>query len=135
MICENELSTASKYCPKCALHNVNRLAFIHDAKLELMFSRTYERLSSVITSYREKFTKETVDNDTNNIVFNNHCKTLCNSTTSPFISVLLDVDGIVLSKSTWLFKKGGLDFPVDEDLYLETNDYMLTNPLQDKKSI
>ncbi|CAF4403905.1 unnamed protein product, partial [Rotaria magnacalcarata] len=80
-----------------------------------MFTRTYDRLSSVIDEYRECFTKQQMKNETNDIVYNKNYKLLYNSTNDRFITILLHVDGIGLSnnnkESLWLLSCSIIELP------------------------
>ncbi|CAF3985987.1 unnamed protein product [Rotaria magnacalcarata] len=80
-----------------------------------MFTRTYDRLSSVIDEYRECFTKQQMNNETNDIVYNKNYKLLYNSTNDRFITILLHVDGIGLSnnnkESLWLLSCSIIELP------------------------
>jgi hypothetical protein len=97
--CESDLSITTKTCSKCANNNCKRLALIFDSTQEIIFTRTYDRLSSIINSYRETFTKQKNDTETNDIVFNRNYKILRDSINYPFISIILHLDGISLGKS------------------------------------
>ncbi|CAM4845118.1 unnamed protein product [Rotaria magnacalcarata] len=113
--CESELSIASKKCPTCSDTKSERIAEVFDTLQETIFTRTYDRLSSVIDEYREYFTKQQMNNETNDIVYNQNYKLLYNSTNDRFITILLHVDGTCLSnnnkESLWLLSCSIIELP------------------------
>jgi hypothetical protein len=64
-----------------------------------MFARVYDRLSFITSSYRESFTKQETDNETNDIVYNKNYKIFSDSIHYPFISIVLHLDGVTFDKS------------------------------------
>ena len=112
--CGKYLSTTSKVCLKCINDNPKRLAFIFDSIQEIMFARIYDRLSSIIESYRQSITKQETDYETNDIVYNRNYKLLCDSVCHPFISIIIHLDGIDLTKSTmklWILSCSIVELP------------------------
>jgi hypothetical protein len=113
--CRDDISSGSKTCSKCPNDKPQRLALVFDAMQELMFTRTYDRLFTIINSYREMFTQRTLDTETNDIVYNRNYKTLCDSIDYPFISIILHLDGISLSKSNkqpmWILSCSIVELP------------------------
>jgi hypothetical protein len=97
--CKTDLPTESKRCPNCVNDNPQHFAFVFDSIQEITFTRTYDRLSSIINSYRQIFAKQEVDNKTNDVVYNDNYKILHNSINYPFISIIIHLDGISLGKS------------------------------------
>ena len=68
------------------------MAIIFDALQEIIFRGMYDRLIPIISSYRESFGEQQIDDEMNNIVQNNSYKILCDSTNYPFISLLLHIE-------------------------------------------
>jgi hypothetical protein len=89
--CRDDISSGSKTCSKCPNDKPQRLALVFDAMQELMFTRTYDRLFTIINSYREMFTQRSLDTETN------------------------DIDGISLSKSNkqpmWILSCSIVELP------------------------
>ncbi|CAF1285763.1 unnamed protein product [Rotaria sordida] len=98
--CKTDLAFNLKNCPKCTNNHQQRLAIVHDALQDIMFTRIYDRLRSNIDLYREKFQKQSIDDETNDIVFNQNYKKMCDCINYPFISIILHIDGINLSESS-----------------------------------
>lgn len=123
--CESDLSLTSKKCTKCSNTNSERIAEVFDTLQETVFTRTYDRLSSAIDAYRKCFTEQQINNDTNDIVYNQNYKTLCNGTTDTFITILLHIDGIRLSKSSkeslWLLSCSIIELPPNIRIRRENN--------------
>jgi hypothetical protein len=94
--CKTDLSITQKICSKCPDNNPKRLAFIFDSIQEIMFARVYDRLCFIINSYRDSFTKQETDYETNDIVYNRNYKIFRDSIHYPFISIILHLDGINL---------------------------------------
>ncbi|CAF5012904.1 unnamed protein product, partial [Rotaria sp. Silwood1] len=113
--CKSDLSTTSTKCLKCTNDNSERLALVFDAIQEIVFTRTYDRLCSTIDTYRETFTKQKIDHDINDIVYNQNYRTLCDSNPYPFLTILLHLDGISLGKSNtqclWILNGSIIELP------------------------
>ena len=114
--CESGLPSTLKKCPKCSNINSERIAEVFDTLQETVCTGMYGRLSSVIDAYRECYTKQQMNNETNDIVYYQNYKTLCDSINDPFIIILLHVDGISLSNSNieslWLFSCSIIKLPL-----------------------
>jgi hypothetical protein len=113
--CKIEIPSSSGKCLKCTNDTPERVAIIFDVLQELIFTRTYDRLSSTINSYREIFRNQQFDDDTNDIVYNKSYKKLFDSIAYPFISILLHLDGINLGKSNkqclWILSCSIIEIP------------------------
>lgn len=110
--CKLDLVTPSMKCNNCTNE---RLAIIFDVLQQAIFTRTYDRLCETINSYREVFTKKQADDKINDIVYNRNYKILRDSSPDSFISILLHLDGISLSKSTaqslWILSCSIVELP------------------------
>ncbi|CAM4791381.1 unnamed protein product [Rotaria magnacalcarata] len=99
--CKNHVSISSTICLNCASGKRQRLAF--------------DRLYTIIDEYRKLFTQRTLDNETNDIVYNRNYKILCNLFNYPFISIILHLDGISLSasnkQSMWMLSCSIVELP------------------------
>jgi hypothetical protein len=113
--CKIDLPTTSKYCSQCTNNKPKRLALVYDVNQEIIFTQTYDRVSSIIKSYRETFSKNVLDNETNDIVYNKNYKILYRYTNYPFISVIIHLDGIKLDKSSknhlWILSCALIELP------------------------
>ena len=94
---------------------MKRLANIYDADLSLLFVRTLDCLSTEIDTYRAAFLTAPRDELTNDIPYNNNYQLLLNATNQPFISLVLHLDGIGLSRSSkqslWLLSCSLVELP------------------------
>ena len=110
--CKLDLVTTPNKCTNCTNE---RLGIIFDSLQETIFTRTYDRLSKTIVSYREAFTRKQFDGEINDIVYNINYKTLRESSPDPFISILLHLNGIGLSESTnqclWILSSSIVELP------------------------
>ncbi|UJR12987.1 hypothetical protein I4U23_000013 [Adineta vaga] len=97
--CGKDLLMSSKKCWNCPDNKPKHLATIFDSLQEALFTQVYDRLSSVINSYREQFTNQPFDDESNDIIYNQNYKFLYDSTHHTFISIILHLDGIPLGKS------------------------------------
>ena len=113
--CMSDLPITSKSCPKCPHDNRDRLAFLFDSIQVTMFTRTYDRLSSIINSYRQNFGKEEVGSETNDIIYNRNYKSLCDGVHYSFISIIVHLDGVSLCKTSkrtlWIFSCSICELP------------------------
>ena len=97
--CKTDLPINQKTCPSCKNDNPKCFALIFDSIQEILFARTYDRLSSIINSYRQVFANQATDNETNDVVYNKNYKSFFNYIQYPFISVIIHLDGIGLGRS------------------------------------
>ena len=113
--CQCHLPLNERYCNKCGPGEAKRLANIYDANLSLLFNRTLDCLSNEINSYRRTFLTASRDELTNDIPYNKNYQLLLNTTNQPFISLILHLDGIGLSRSNnqplWLLSCSLVELP------------------------
>lgn len=115
--CLTMLSYDDKTCNKCVPFEHKRLANIFDVNQPLVFARMLDRLMPDIDAYRIQIAADhlPIDND-NDIVFNALYRELKQTMGStPFISLILHLDGINLSKSSkltlWLLSCSLIELP------------------------
>jgi hypothetical protein len=107
-------------CNKCSSLNDKSIATIFDINQPLVFTQMIDRLLTDIEDTRKQIILNNLspDNNSNNdIIFNEVYKELQNKCSStPFISLLLHLDGISLCKSSkltlWLFSASLIELPV-----------------------
>ena len=113
--CECDLPLNERYCQKCGPDKMKQLANIYDADLSLLFTRTLDCLSTEIDTYRTQFLASPRDESTNDIPYNNNYQLLLNTTTQLFISIILHLEGIGLSRShnhpLWLLSCSLVELP------------------------
>lgn len=97
--CKRDLIESSKICSQCPNDYPKRLAIVFDSIQETLFTQVYDHLHFIINSYRERFTKQEIDNETNDIVYNKNYKIFRDSIHYAFISLIIHLDGINLDKS------------------------------------
>ncbi len=109
------MTKSSKICSQCPNNNPKRIAIIFDSIQETLFTQVYDHLYFIINSYRERFTKQEIDNETNDIVFNENYKIFRDSINHPFISLIMHLDGIKLDKSNkhhlWILSCSIVELP------------------------
>lgn len=116
--CQNTLSTNDKTCNGCNSLDVRSIVSIFDVNQQLVFTRTLNRLLIDIETNRQQIvTDRSSPYNNNDIVFNRVYQELENKYGSiPFISLLLHLDGICLSKSSkltlWLLSCSIVELPV-----------------------
>jgi hypothetical protein len=98
--CGKDLPKTIKICSICGESGSKHLALVFDVLQERVFAQTYDRLSTLIDNYRSIFSQNVFSNENNDIVYNRNYKILSESIDNPFISVVLHIDGISLSKSS-----------------------------------
>ncbi|CAF3834664.1 unnamed protein product [Rotaria magnacalcarata] len=113
--CKVDLPTSSKTCSKCNSNKSHSRALIFDAMHELVFTQIYDRLHTIMNAYRDIFKQQTFDDENNDVVYNQNYKLLCDSTDDPFISIILHLDGVSLSKSNkqpmWILSCSFVELP------------------------
>ncbi|CAF1241007.1 unnamed protein product [Rotaria sordida] len=106
--CNAYVSLKKKFCFKCSSNDSKTFAFIYDMNIEEYIRNIYIRLKIEIDQYRNQLRLMNDKNKTNDIGFNNlYQQLLKDNLNDNFITFLLHLDGIGLSKSTnlkmWLF--------------------------------
>ena len=113
--CNCELRSGERYCSRCRSAEAKQLANIYDVDLSLSFSRMLDFLSPSIDAYRDRFLNCPRDESTNDIPYNKNYRLLLDSTNQPFISIIIHLDGISLSRSSnqplWLLSCSIVELP------------------------
>ncbi|CAF3394515.1 unnamed protein product [Rotaria socialis] len=116
--CQNILSGDEKTCSNCDPSNIRSIATIFDVNQRLVFTQTLNRLLNDIETYRQQIiTDRASPHNNNGIVINHIYQKLENKYGStPFISLLLHLDGTSLTKSSkltlWLLSGSIVELPV-----------------------
>ena len=106
--CNINLSHDDKMCNNCSSVDNKATATIFDVNQPLVFARMLDRLLPDIECYRKQIdidqsSHKNQRNNTNDMMFNKTYQELNNRfSSSPFISLLLHLDGISLTKSNRL---------------------------------
>jgi hypothetical protein len=122
-LCHSNLSHNDKRCSICNSLDNKSIASVFDVNQSLAFARTLDRLLPDIEDNRKEIIAKYLSSHNNNdIMFNKNYQKLQNSYgSSPFISLLLHLDGISLSKSSkltlWLFSCSLVELPVNLRYY------------------
>ncbi|CAF5026060.1 unnamed protein product, partial [Rotaria sp. Silwood1] len=106
--CNDYVSLEKKICFKCSSNDSKTFAFIYDMNIEEYIRNIYIRLKIEIDQYRNQLRLMNDKDKTNDIGFNNlYQQLLRDNLNDNFITFLLHLDGINLSKSSnmkmWLF--------------------------------
>ena len=109
-------------CNNCSSVDNKATATIFDVNQPLVFTRMLDRLLPDIEGYRKQIdinqsSHKNQRNNTNDMMFNKIYQELNNIfSSSPFISLLLHLDGISLTKSNklvlWVLSCGLIELPV-----------------------
>ncbi|CAF2032844.1 unnamed protein product [Rotaria magnacalcarata] len=107
-ICNNSMLLSDKFCSKCSTSDSHCFAVVYDMDVENLIKKIYKRLKIDIDEYRVQLHTMNDNHKTNDIGFNNiYQKLAAHNTKNSFITFLLHLDGISLSKSSkmkmWLF--------------------------------
>ena len=114
--CGMDLGYNEKKCSKCGTFDEKQKADIYDVDLKKIFTSLLKRLSSIIEQYKEKIHQGVDTERTNDIPFGRLYRTLMASYSKEnFVSLILHLDGISLTRSTrlklWLFSGSLVELP------------------------
>ncbi|CAF4751404.1 unnamed protein product, partial [Rotaria socialis] len=107
-ICNNNMLLSDKFCSKCLTSDKHCFSVVYDMDVESSIKKNYNRLKIDIDEYRLQLNTMNDKYRTNDIGFNNiYQKLVADNTNKSFITFLLHLDGIAISKSSnmkmWLF--------------------------------
>ncbi|CAF2997279.1 unnamed protein product [Rotaria socialis] len=117
--CQNILFHNDKVCKYCASSDSKSIATVFDINQQLVFARMLDRLVPDIERNRQQILIDSSSPQNNNdIMFNKIYRDLqYKYSLTPFVSLLLHLDGIALSKSSrlnlWLFSCTIIELPVE----------------------
>ncbi|CAF1314464.1 unnamed protein product [Adineta ricciae] len=106
--CNEYISLRKMFCSKCLSTDARNFAFVYDMNIEEYIKKVYVRFRVEIDEYRNQLFLRQDMEKTNDIGFNHvYQQLLKNNENDEFITFLLHIDGISLSKSSnlkmWLF--------------------------------
>jgi Protein of unknown function (DUF1258) len=113
--CQSDLNDSAKHCDRCDSNGEKKLAFIYDSDSRLVIRRILERCIPDIVVYRQRIVQGEQDQN-NDIPFQRLYRSFASNVDhQPFISLVLHLDGIALSKSSkqtlWLLSGSIIELP------------------------
>jgi hypothetical protein len=116
-LCHADLASDQRTCGKCSSPAEKHVADVFDVNQPLVFTRVLDRLLPEIeANHARNISNDASCQDNNDIMFNDAYRKLRNDhASSPFVSLLLHIDGISLSKSSkltlWLLSAALVEVP------------------------